>query len=1383
MRVWQLLWERLAVLFLDAHTRAPIARMPVYAELSLLAEAGVRPVPEEAFDEPDDYLRDERLGPALRGAIARALGEGGFEALEPRQRAALTTAIRGDLSDQPDVRSLEPLALQEAAERVVEAALAQVGIAEIPPPRRVRRGSIPLGFIATDHVGYASFDLAPVRRMLAEPTTYGGPGLQFAIDVYPMGSEGERLDALAQGRLTRDAIYAKFEIERPSFEPDLRVLSLPSMQNPDLIDWRLSPGSFTAQPDLLLGADGCETLAPSQLSLHEYTLNQVVRLTDALPRLRLPAGARAGFLDQYRVSWHALGHSLGEITYSLPLAPGESVKLALVDWTWESSAEQREETLLSEALMHETHRDRVIDEAVRATLEEWQRGGTLMGGVAGSAGASGSTGALGLAAGSSMALGGSYSTSSGSRALAGENVQRLSDGFSQHSSSLRALTSTVVVQAHQAEHEAIQTRTFTNYNHAHTLTILYYELLRHFRVVTDWIRRRPVALLPAPPVVLDDAGIVRYRRTLEGALLDVSLAPAFDALEQLLTVRGDYARRGVAPGPVPRPFAQGDLQFTLFELLIKTADGLGDKSTAKIVGFVRLVDGSAVALRYLYNGPHYDDPHDLNSGDLFDDTSWAGIYVKPDVPVRWRDVAGFELEKWGRNEWRVDRIGLTGFSEKLQIPLIPFDTEVDLFFRNEEPSPFSITFIKRPDPDPAAPPPIPTPEQTLSAEQARLIARLRDHLAAESAHYWRAIALARDPDDIARAFARQPWDASSSVLDHVEPYPLETFGDLVAYPLVAELDELRDPDGPPDAHSEKLVTFPARGVFAEGKLGHCNVAEEIDDTRFWRWEEHPPPVQAPEIAAATPVTPAPQATDTRPTPLPASLLNIVNPTAAPDPTGLAAALTLLGTPNIFRDMSGRAEVADLLKRLSDNSISIADAANRARAIQSRYGSDLSGGGTPGTGGTTSAGGGTGAGAARPSTPSELQQFGNTLKSGVGRGLISDEAAARAYQQAVDGYVQTGYEVPSGSSAELTASLQDDEKRRRAELRPEAVAAFTPSREDRLVGFGVEYAPPAGLAVVNWARAGLDHYGSMWRGRRVGGRVDITSGPITYALRALPIAVVVHETTGWARVGAGFEPARDEAGQPVDYGLSVHFTVGPDGVVYQHNDLVQRLEHATKANRASVGIEITNRSVWDSQESRAPPARPTGATTRVASEQTSAIVGGDVAEDRERFPVAWVDGRTDRFLFAMPPNSQMEAVAQLIAWLCPGNRPPFQATFVDARAAFAWRPYVVRTVQQAGQPVVQHTFLLHHHPVWTTKGYDAFDGIYSHANFEPFHSDGGAFTLYAWLRLYCGKSVEDAYTTARNLLTDARYVTMVEVAPGQTARGVNVADAVPRIVTL
>jgi len=213
------------------------------------------------------------------------------------------------------------------------------------------------------------------------------------------------------------------------------------------------------------------------------------------------------------------------------------------------------------------------------------------------------------------------------------------------------------------------------------------------------------------------------------------------------------------------------------------------------------------------------------------------------------------------------------------------------------------------------------------------------------------------------------------------------------------------------AKSERLISMPSRGVFAEGKLGHCNISEEIDNTRFWDWQSSPIPVTAPDISAVTPITPQPQGTDVTPTPLPASLLNIVNPSPAPDPTGLAAALSMLGTPNIFRDMSGRAEVADLLKKLSDNTIGIAEAANRARQIQQKYGPSGS------TGGDMTASG-IGGPRAKPSEPSrairDLQDAQPVLKKAVDNNLTTPEKAqdifSKAAEQSLAPSLQLGFAI-------------------------------------------------------------------------------------------------------------------------------------------------------------------------------------------------------------------------------------------------------------------------------------------------------------------------------------------------------------------------------------
>jgi hypothetical protein len=211
-----------------------------------------------------------------------------------------------------------------------------------------------------------------------------------------------------------------------------------------------------------------------------------------------------------------------------------------------------------------------------------------------------------------------------------------------------------------------------------------------------------------------------------------------------------------------------------------------------------------------------------------------------------------------------------------------------------------------------------------------------------------------------------------------------------------------------EAFDERLVGLPTRGVFAEAKLGHCNASELIDNTRFWDWQQSPVPHLTPEIAPVTAVTPQPVQQGLTPTGFPASLVNIVNPPSAPDPTGTTAALTLLGTSNIFRDMSGRAEVADILKNLADNAVKVAG--GPAGGASRTPSASSSSGGSAG-GGTNSARGSAAVGGQRatPTQPSatnrDLQDLQQVLGQAQGSGLITPEVAQQAYGTALQSALQ------------------------------------------------------------------------------------------------------------------------------------------------------------------------------------------------------------------------------------------------------------------------------------------------------------------------------------------------------------------------------------------
>jgi hypothetical protein len=218
------------------------------------------------------------------------------------------------------------------------------------------------------------------------------------------------------------------------------------------------------------------------------------------------------------------------------------------------------------------------------------------------------------------------------------------------------------------------------------------------------------------------------------------------------------------------------------------------------------------------------------------------------------------------------------------------------------------------------------------------------HLNANPLYYSRAVWLAEDANQRALRFDAVRY-REGRLLDYIENRPMAVLGDYVAFPRRREDDD-EEKDGPVPESEERDIVLPTRGVFAEAKLGHCSSCEERDITRFWDWTESSCPEKAPEIAPVQASSRA-QQTNVQPSAMPAPVVNIVNPPAAPDPGGMAAAMSLLATPEIFRDMSARQEVAALLQELASGTISLEQASNRARQVQNRSGSGGGTGGRPG----------------------------------------------------------------------------------------------------------------------------------------------------------------------------------------------------------------------------------------------------------------------------------------------------------------------------------------------------------------------------------------------------------------------------------------------------
>jgi hypothetical protein len=821
---------------------------------------------------------------------------------------------------------------------------------------------IPLGVIGTDHVGYGSFDLWPLRRLevfqslqdslkAAYLIPNGGARVTVTLSrllVLPFKDPAIAFDALKEGDLGPDFLTLRMNLDDAMLDSREPWPPMPAMQSPGIVDWRLSPGSFSMAGALLIGEDGCETLLPSNLSTRMVRFRQLVRTQAASKAIFGPEGTewphapgfsgpvRLGYAVQYNSEWFPLGHSLGQISYSLPLAPGEKIKIAVVDWSRRDAAKRTEQTTEKEDLDHAAVRDRSLSEAVHMVVRESQSGSSFMAGGALSAGAGIPIGPVSLGAGAALGAGGAQASSRGMREIVGDTTQQISDAFHQASSAMRELNSTVIVQADQAEKAEARTRIVANYNHSHALTILYYEVLQHYRILTRPAVVRPVLFLKHTPWTFDALGedeayelIEQHYMAISASLLDASLRDCLGVVQKLLCYRQNFK-------PPPTLLPTDDFILTQFLLKITTGASAAKRYvTAQLI----LKDGDPIPCLLLHAGAGPFSPPNLEKN-----LNWTGMGVHANFedwfhlvlerPVRWGNIAKLELwqgtppdvTSWtgaGEDPWDITHIHACANAEPLYWVMAngapPFS-----------PLPHNGTMqipVQRYVPGPNS------PEEMLTDDERCCLRRLIGHLNDHRGHYWRAIWLTETATD--RAVRLEDWTLDGNpVEDVIDNVLLDFVGEWAVLPVAAgaeealapifDLESLATPQLPYNEYVEQMLTLPARGVFAEAKLGHCNASEIIDYDRFWDWQSSPIPDDAPAIEPASTESRYQDPTKgLAATPFPAAMVNIVNPQALPDPTGLNAAAGVLSSLGAFRDMSGLKELGPYLQTLSNNATQLA----------------------------------------------------------------------------------------------------------------------------------------------------------------------------------------------------------------------------------------------------------------------------------------------------------------------------------------------------------------------------------------------------------------------------------------------------------------------------
>jgi hypothetical protein len=253
-----------------------------------------------------------------------------------------------------------------------------------------------------------------------------------------------------------------------------------------------------------------------------------------------------GALITIAQSWYAQGVALGQLLHSTALAPGESTRIAMMDWARRTRAGTTETISESEQLDNETLHGRSLSEVTKAVANEAQEGfsststtgsSTQKGTSTGSAtinadplnaltgGLLGddpgvTTGGTSSSESTSSASGMTYTTSSGNRSLEASTTQNVMDRTQQHANSVRNRRASIVREVSQEEHQSVSTRVVTNYNHMHALSIQYYEVVQIYRVEVGISDVEKCIFIPMKLIDFSQPMIDKYRLVLARSALD-----------------------------------------------------------------------------------------------------------------------------------------------------------------------------------------------------------------------------------------------------------------------------------------------------------------------------------------------------------------------------------------------------------------------------------------------------------------------------------------------------------------------------------------------------------------------------------------------------------------------------------------------------------------------------------------------------------------------------------------------------------------------------------------------------------------------------------------------------------------------------------------------
>lgn len=737
---------------------------------------------------------------------------------------------------------------------------------------------------------------------------------------------------------------------------------------------------------------------------------------DGTPSFYQAAEIAHGHLLHFKQVWSADGYSLGDLLYSLPLAPGQKKLISVVDWERRERSERTEDAFSSEGLNAALSRDRDLGEVVTGALTESSRGGSQSTsvGVGAGTGAAGNGSYQAFNFGALVGVSGGYGQSDSNawqdsaRNLSSSSLQTLRDRTLQSASAVRGLRSSVVSAVAQGEAVRATTEVVANHNHCHAMTVQYFEVLRHLKVEHKLTDVQECLFVPLPMSRFGLPKTLRWRQSLQTYLQRRELVGGFDAArrvqsnwlqsgeplgrfadESIRSIAGELLLTIMIPmpplpeRPLPKPPDPADTAKDIsntvnptegaWGVVLAIATGGASLVTGKVTeASINLTKAASKGVRGVvddfYSQPTPQERYDKFHAEIMPgiveafvdqlelwavigsaapvllkgiDFTLASVY-QPGIPlmVSVRGTLIGQIRRGDISQLIIkSSTGMpTGCKSFVNSATIRYRTEsfehsfVDDSRVNDDIDPPRVTGSFSAAGEFSLNPlmlgtgatlftPLDSWEQrSPRTEDKRLAKELVEHLNDNLEFYHHAIWWTMDPN---RRYMLMdgfyaPGSNNRSVASVVENRVIGIVGNAMVLPVARGVH--LDPRYVKDTNGKRVnlldvyklrspvpsanVSLPTRGVFAEAVLGNCNSCEEIDDSRFWRWEESPidePPAIGP-ISTDTRRTEPPSM---QPSPFPTPIVSIQNAPNAPDPAGVTGVLNALGKQS-FPDITGLA---------------------------------------------------------------------------------------------------------------------------------------------------------------------------------------------------------------------------------------------------------------------------------------------------------------------------------------------------------------------------------------------------------------------------------------------------------------------------------------------